>query len=128
MLRSDGTENSLKDSRLPRPNLTGARLLREFSVPLFLTKLVLNCVINDCILELTALDLALPPAKRFSAFVVSSKEGFNGLAQLIFVFEASSVECLALQQAEYDFNLVQPTGRSRREMKLDSAPGQTAQR
>jgi len=80
LLRSDGTENSLKDSRLPRPNLTGARLLREFSVPLFLTKLVLNCVINDCILELTALDLALPPAKRFSAFVVSSKEGFNGLA------------------------------------------------
>jgi hypothetical protein len=52
--------------------------------------------------------------------VVSSEEGFNGLAQLILGFEASSIECLALQQAEYDFNLVQPTGRSRREMELDS--------
>jgi len=39
---------------------------------------------------------------------------------LIFGFEASSIECISLQQAEYDFNLVQPTGRSRREMKLDS--------
>jgi hypothetical protein len=50
---------------------------------------------------------------------VPSDEGFKGLAPLIFGFEACSVECLALQQAEYDFNLVQPTGRSRREMKLD---------
>jgi hypothetical protein len=36
-------------------------------------------------------------------------EGFDGLARLIFGLEASAVECLALQQAEYDFNLVQPT-------------------
>jgi hypothetical protein len=43
---------------------------------------------------------------------VSSEEGFNGLAQLIFGFEASSVECLALQQAEYDFSKreVNPSG------------------
>jgi hypothetical protein len=51
---------------------------------------------------------------------VFSEEGFNGLAQLIFGFEAASIECLALQQTEYDFNLVQPTGRGRREMKPDS--------
>ena len=57
--------------------------------------------------------------ERFGAFVVLSDESFNSLAQLIFGFEACSVEGLALQQAEYDFNLVQPTGRSRREMKLD---------
>jgi hypothetical protein len=68
---------------------------------------------------LTALDLAFSPAERFGALVVPSNEGFYGLAQLIFGFEACSVECLALQQAEYDFNLVQPTGRSWREMKLD---------
>ena len=49
-----------------------------------------------------------------------SEEGFNGLTQLIFGFETSSVECFALQQTEYDFDLVQPTGRGRREMKLDS--------
>src|ERR1039457_4559911 len=52
--------------------------------------------------------------------VVSLEEGFNGRAQLILGFEASSVECLALQQAEYDFNLVQPAGRSRSEMKPHS--------
>ena len=51
---------------------------------------------------------------------MSSEEGFNGLTQLIFGFETSSVECLSLQQTEHDFNLVQPTGRSRREMKPDS--------
>jgi len=39
-----------------------------------------------------------------------SEEGFNGLTQLIFGFETSSVECFALQQTEYDFDLVQPTG------------------
>src|ERR1700687_4430336 len=72
------------------------------------------------ILELAALDLSFPPAERFGMRVVSSKEGFNGLAQLILGFETSSVECLALQQAEYDFNLVQPAGRSRSEMKLHS--------
>jgi hypothetical protein len=55
------------------------------------------------------------------------KEGFYGLAQLIFGFEATSVECLALQQAEYDLNLVQPTGGRRREMKLDPAPNFASQ-
>ena len=71
---------------------------------------------------MATLDVALPPSERFGALVMSSEEGFNGLPQLIFGFEASSVECLALQQTEYDFNLVQPTGRSRREMKPDSPP------
>jgi len=56
-------------------------------------------------LELTAPYLALPPAEWFGAFVVSSEEGFNRLAQLIFGFEATSVEGLALQQTEYDLNL-----------------------
>ena len=52
--------------------------------------------------------------------VVPPEESFNGLTQLIFGLEAGSVEGLALQQAEHDFNLVQPTGRSRREVKLYS--------
>ena len=52
---------------------------------------------------------------------MSPEESFHGLPQLIFGFKASSVECLALQQAEHDFNLVQPTGRSRREVKPDSS-------
>lgn len=69
-------------------------------------------------MKLAALDFALPPSKRFGAFVVPPEESFNSLTQLIFGFEASSVECLALQQAEHDFDLVQPTGRSRREVKL----------
>jgi hypothetical protein len=33
--------------------------------------------------------------------VVSSEEGFNGLSQLILGFEASSIECLALQQSSF---------------------------
>ena len=72
-------------------------------------------------MELATLDLAFAPAERFGALVVPSDKGFNGLAQLIFGFKASSVECPALQQAEYDFNLVEPTGRSRREMKMDAS-------
>ena len=67
-----------------------------------------------------AFDLALSPAERFGSLVVPPEESFNGFTQLIFRLEASAVECLALEQAEHDFNLVQPTGRSRREVKLDS--------
>ncbi len=70
---------------------------------------------------MAALDIALPPAERFGALVVSPEESFNRLTQLIFGFEASSVECFALQQTEHDFNLVQPACRSRREMKPDPA-------
>jgi hypothetical protein len=44
--------------------------------------------------------------ERFGVFVIPSDEGFNGFAQLIFAFEACPLECFALQQAEYDFNLV----------------------
>jgi hypothetical protein len=59
-------------------------------------------------LELTALDLALAlaPTKRFGTFVVLANEGFDGIAQLIFGFEAGSVESLPLQQAEHDLNLI----------------------
>ena len=38
------------------------------------------------------------------------------LTQLIFALEASSVESLALQETEHDFNLVQPAGRLRLEV------------
>jgi hypothetical protein len=69
---------------------------------------------------LAALNFALAPAERFGALVVFLDEGFNGLAQLIFVFEAGPAEGFALQQAEHDLNLVQPTGGSRREVKLDT--------
>jgi hypothetical protein len=62
--------------------------------------------------QLTSPDLAFPPAERFGAFVMPAKEGFYGLAQLIFGFEATSVECLALQQAEYDLNLVSANWRT----------------
>ena len=47
-------------------------------------------------------------------------ESFNGLAQLIFAFETGSAECLALEQAENDLNLVQPTRGGRREVKMDT--------
>jgi hypothetical protein len=57
---------------------------------------------------LTPPHLAFSPTEWFGALVVPTDEGFNGLAQLIFGFEACSVEGLALQEAELDFNLVQP--------------------
>jgi len=63
----------------------------------------------------------------FGALVVPPEEGFNSLAQLFFALEASPVKCFALQQAEHDFNLVQPTGRSRREVKPDSPSNFTSQ-
>ena len=70
---------------------------------------------------MAALDIAFAPTKRFGAFVMPANEGFDRIAQLVFVFEAGSVEGLPLQQAEHDFNLVEPTGRGRCEVKLDAA-------
>ena len=69
---------------------------------------------------MAALNFALPPTERFGALVVLLDEGFNGLAQLIFGFETGSAERFALQQTEHNLNLVQPAGRSRREVKLDA--------
>jgi len=37
------------------------------------------------------------------------------------VLKTGPVECLALQQPERDFHLVEPVGRSWREVKLDAA-------
>jgi len=71
-------------------------------------------------LELTAFHLALPPAERLGVLVVSFEESFDGFTQLILRLEASSVERLALQQAEHDFDLIEPTRRGRREVKLDA--------
>ncbi len=70
---------------------------------------------------MAALALALAPAERLGVGIVIPDEGCDGLAQLVFAFEACAMECLAPQQTEDDFNLVQPTGRSRREVKLDPA-------
>jgi len=52
---------------------------------------------------------------------VPLEKSCNGFTPLIFRLEASSVEGLALQQAEHDFNPVQSTGRSGREVKLDAS-------
>jgi len=50
---------------------------------------------------------------------LNTNSDFTYAADLCFC--STSVESLALEQAEHDFNLVQPTRRSRREVKLDSA-------
>jgi hypothetical protein len=55
-----------------------------------------------------------------------ANEGFNGLAQLILAFEAGALESFPLEQAEHNLNLVEPTGRSRSEVKLDAALKQDA--
>jgi hypothetical protein len=54
------------------------------------------------------------------SLAVSLDEGFDCLPQLVLGSETGSIERLALQQAENDLNLVQPTGRGRREVKLDA--------
>ena len=57
----------------------------------------------------------------YRAARVSKNECFDRVAQFVFGFETGPVDSLALQQTEHDLNLVEPTGRSRREVKLDSA-------
>ena len=52
---------------------------------------------------------------------MSANEGFDGVAQLVFACETGTVESFTLQQAEYDFNLVEPTGGGRGEVKMDTA-------
>jgi hypothetical protein len=47
-----------------------------------------------------------------------ANEGFDAIAQLVFALEAGSISSLPLQQAEYDFNLIEPTCRGRCEMKM----------
>jgi hypothetical protein len=59
---------------------------------------------------LATFDLALPPAERLGALVMPPEKSFNGLTQLAFALEASSVEGFALQKTKHDFDLIQPTG------------------
>ena len=70
---------------------------------------------------MAALHLALAPSKWFGALIVIANKGVDRIAQFVFGFEAGAVESLSLQQAEHDLYLVEPTGRSRREVKLDTA-------
>ena len=53
--------------------------------------------------------------------VVLADEGLDGIPQLILGWKAGSAERLALQQTEYDLNLVETAGRSRCEVKPDEA-------
>jgi len=70
---------------------------------------------------LGAFDLALAPFGWLDPLIVIAKEGFDRIAQLVFGFEAGAIERLPLQQTEHNLNLVEPTGRSRRVVKLDTA-------
>lgn len=51
---------------------------------------------------------------------MSLDEGFNGFTQFILALEAGSIQPLALQQTKHDFDLVEPTRRSRREVECHS--------
>jgi hypothetical protein len=70
---------------------------------------------------LAAFDLTLAPTERFGALVMLLDKSRDGLAQIVLAFEAGTAERLALQQTENDFDLVQPTGGRRREVKPDAA-------
>jgi hypothetical protein len=50
-----------------------------------------------------------------------SNEGLNGGTELIFVGETGSAHCLAGQEPEPDFHLIEPSGRSRSEVELHAA-------
>ena len=52
--------------------------------------------------------------------MVLPEEGFDSFSEWILALQVSSVERLWLEQTEHDFHLIQPTGRSRREMQADS--------
>src|ERR1019366_1075582 len=48
-------------------------------------------------------------------------EGLDGGTELIFVGETGSAQCLAGQEAEPDFHLIEPTGRRGSEVELHAA-------
>ena len=48
-------------------------------------------------------------------------ERFNGRAKLVLVGETGSAQRFAGQEAKPDFDLIQPTGRSRSEVELNPA-------
>ena len=50
-----------------------------------------------------------------------SDESFNGEAELVFTAETGAAQCLAGQETEPDFHLIEPTGGSGSEMKLNAA-------
>jgi hypothetical protein len=55
----------------------------------------------------------------FGVFIGPCDKGFDGGAELIFAGKACAVKSLARQQAEPDLNLIEPTSRSCREVKVD---------
>lgn len=70
---------------------------------------------------MTALDFALAPVKRLGVLISLGNEGLNGGTELIFVGKAGSAQCLAGQEAEPDFHLIEPTGGGGSEVKLHPA-------
>src|ERR1017187_2040337 len=53
--------------------------------------------------------------------VGSGNKSFNGGAEFILVCEVSSTQCFARQETEPDFDLIEPTGGCRCEVKLNPA-------
>ena len=66
--------------------------------------------LTTCSPKLATFDLPLAPAEWLGALVMPPEENFNGLTQLVFAHEASSVDGLAWQKAKHDFDLIQPVG------------------
>ena len=59
------------------------------------------------------------PLERVGVLVISGNEIVNVLPQLLGAGETGGSERLAAENAEPDFNLVEPAGASRGEMKMD---------
>ena len=61
----------------------------------------------------------LPPLERFCVLSVCLNERFNGLPQFGRALGAEPAQGFARENAKPDFHLVEPTGRSRCEVKMD---------
>jgi len=57
----------------------------------------------------------------FGCWLVLVTKGLNGGTELIFVGETGSAQCLAGQEPEPDFHLIDPTGGSGSEVELHAA-------
>ena len=68
--------------------------------------------------QATRVDLDFFPFKGRRPWVVDLDKFVNGLAQLPDRSEAGSLEGTAAENAEPDFNLIEPAGPSRGEMKM----------
>ena len=68
---------------------------------------------------MSAFDLTFSPDEWHGRFVVVDHEGFDSLSQFPGTVEAGPAQALAREDAEPDFDLIEPAGRGGREVETN---------